>query len=438
MEKMLDLVLKSVDEAEILSVMTQSTLVRYDGGVFNDIVNRDLKEFSLRVIHDGRLGNTCGTNYDVASELTEKALLSAKYGQKVNFHFPVEPGTARQSFDPDLACQGPEELLVMADEIIGKTATMAPDMHLKLHVQKTVKHTRLINSNGKDETYQQTLLDIGVTGLLKGSKEGVNRTYISGKLSKFPDEKLEELIREYKLTEKICTVPTKKMSVLFTPRCMWAILHRFKEGINGESILKGTSPLTKKMGEKIFPSVFNIVDDPTLDYFPHTSPIDDEGVPTKKKYLIENGVLKNFLFDLSAGARYGCGSSGNGYKRGLWTASIDMSPAPNISTMSLAEGNHSYSELISSMKEGVIADYLVGAHSGNIILGDLSANIGIGFYVKDGEIAGRAMDSMIAGNIYKFFDNIRMIGTEPGLDEFSYSYYSPHLLFDDINVSGKG
>ncbi|HPZ06484.1 MAG TPA: metallopeptidase TldD-related protein [Candidatus Eremiobacteraeota bacterium] len=436
MEKMLELVLKKVDEAEILSVMTQSSLIRYDAGKLNDIINRDVQEFSLRVIHKGRLGNTCGNSYDIATELVDKALLSAKYGQKVDFHFPSESGDTRQIFDAEMASLGPEELLVIADEIIEKTLSLAPHMHVNLQMQKTVKHTRLINSNGKDNNYQQTLLDISVTGLLKGSKEGVNRCHISGKLSPFPDAKIKELVREYSLIEKHCSVPTKRMAVMFTPRCIWALLHRFKEAINGESILKGTSPLTKKLGEKIFPSVFTIIDDPTLEYFPHTSPIDDEGTPTKKKFLIEEGVLKNFLFDLSTGSRYGNGSSGNGYKRGFWSSSIDMSPTPNTSTMVLLPGDNK--ELISGMKEGIIADYLVGAHSGNVLLGDLSVNVGIGFYVKNGEILGRAMDSMIAGNIYKLFENIQMIGAEPELDEFSSSYYTPPLLFNDISVSGKG
>ena len=54
-------------------------------GALNNIVNRDLKEFSLRVIKDGRMGSTCGTSYDNSDELINRALLSAKYGEKSGF-----------------------------------------------------------------------------------------------------------------------------------------------------------------------------------------------------------------------------------------------------------------------------------------------------------------------------------------------------------------
>jgi len=190
--------------------------------------------------------------------------------------------------------------------------------------------------------------------------------------------------------------------------------------------------------EKIFPETFNILDDPTLEFFPHSSPIDEEGVPTKKKYIVKDGILKSFLFDLYTGSKYGTGSTGNGFKRSLFTSSIFMSPSPHFTTLVIEPGDNTYEEMIAGMKEGVIADYLVGAHSGNVLSGDLSANIGIGFYVKNGEIAGRAMDSMISGNIYKFFHNIKMIGKTPVLDSFNHCQFCPHLLFEDMNVSGAG
>jgi len=438
MEKMLEETLKKAGDGEIFSVMTQSSLIRYDGGTLNNIINRDLKEFSLRVIKDGRMGTTCGTSYDNSEELIKRALFSARYGQEVKFKFPSESGEKRELFDPELAYLGPEELIQIGDEIIKKALDMESDMSIKLEIEKTVEHKRVMNSSGKDEQFQSTLLNISVTSLLKGSKEGVNRSYCSGKLRPFPDSQIKELVDEYRLTEKPCEIPTKKMSVIFTPRAMWALFYRLKEGISGANIVKSTSPLTKKLNEKIFPEIFNILDDPTLEFFPHSSPIDEEGVPTKKKYIVKDGILKSFLFDLYTGSKYGTGSTGNGFKRSLFTSSIFMSPSPHFTTLVIEPGDNTYEEMIAGMKEGVIADYLVGAHSGNVLSGDLSANIGIGFYVKNGEIAGRAMDSMISGNIYKFFHNIKMIGKTPVLDSFNHCQFCPHLLFEDMNVSGAG
>ena len=356
----------------------------------------------------------------------------------MDFKFPSENGDKRELFDPEMAHLGPEELIQIGDEIVEKTIDLNPSIPVNLEIQKTVEHKRVMNSSGKDEQFQSTFLNISLTGLFKGSKEGVNRSYSSGKLIPFPEYKIKSMVKEYELSENFCSIPTKKMPVIFTPRAMWALFYRLKEGISGPNIIRGTSPLTKKLGEKIFPETFNILDDPTLEFFPHSSPIDDEGVPTKKKYIIEKGVLKNFLFDLSTGAKHGTGSTGNGFKRSLFTSSISMSPSPNLTTLVVEPGEHGYMDMIASMDEGIIADYLVGAHSGNVLHGDLSANIGIGFYVKDGQIAGRAMDSMLAGNIYDFFHNIKLIGNSPILDSFNHSQYCPPLLFEDISISGAG
>ncbi|MEW6215947.1 MAG: DNA gyrase modulator, partial [Nitrospirota bacterium] len=124
MEKILKYAMTKVDEAEILSNMTQSSLLRYENGQLIDIINRDLSEFSLRVIKDGRLGSTCGTSYENYENLMDKALFSAKYGNKVDFRFPSEKGEHHQMFDPELASLGPEELLQIGDDIITKARKM--------------------------------------------------------------------------------------------------------------------------------------------------------------------------------------------------------------------------------------------------------------------------------------------------------------------------
>ncbi len=95
-------------------------------------------------------------------------------------------------------------------------------------------------------------------------------------------------------------------------------------------------------------------------------------------------------------------------------------------------GDLSVKEQIESIDEGLICEDLLGAHSGNIIAGQFSMNVGMGFYVKDGKILGRAVDTMISGNIYDVFKNIHSISKER-----NYSL-KPWILFNEIQVAGKG
>ena len=83
--------------------------------------------------------------------------------------------------------------------------------------------------------------------------------------------------------------------------------------------------------------------------------------------------------------------------------------------------------------EGLVVNDVIGFHSGNILQGHYSMNVGIGFYVKNGKTLGRAVDTMIAGNIYEDFYQLTGMTETP---EYNPIAYSPDILIDNISVSG--
>jgi PmbA protein len=204
-------------------------------------------------------------------------------------------------------------------------------------------------------------------------------------------------------------------------------------GVNGENWVRDLSPLKKKMEESIFPECVSLDDDPTLPWAPGSTPYDDEGVQTRKKPIIDHGVLKNFIFDLETGAESGKGSSGNGFKKDMWGKGIEMTPVPRFTNLSMHPGTMPYKEMIRSMEEGIVVNDVIGFHTGNMMIGEFSMNVGIGSYVKNGKPVGRAMDTMIAGNIYEDFHNIRALGT---VVEYNPQAYTPDILFGSMSVSG--
>ncbi len=92
--------------------------------------------------------------------------------------------------------------------------------------------------------------------------------------------------------------------------------------------------------------------------------------------------------------------------------------------------------MVSGVKEGVLVDQVMGAWAGNILSGDFSANIHLGYKIENGQIVGRVKDTMVAGNVFEVFKNsVEAIGKESSW--VGGSLKLPALLLSSISVSSK-
>ena len=89
--------------------------------------------------------------------------------------------------------------------------------------------------------------------------------------------------------------------------------------------------------------------------------------------------------------------------------------------------------MIRSMKRGLLVQQVLGAGQSNVIAGEFSVNIDLGFLVENGEIVGRVKDCMIAGNVYDAFNHIAAVGSE---SEFRGSTRTPAIHFESLTVAG--
>jgi len=175
---------------------------------------------------------------------------------------------------------------------------------------------------------------------------------------------------------------------------------------NGKTVLKGASPIGDKLGQPVFDKQLWLWDDPTISYRPGSRPSDDEGIPSQRTPLIEQGGVTNFLYDLQTAALAHTQSTGNG-RRGHGGL-----PAPSPSAFVIKPGNTTFDEMVNDIKEGLIIEQLMGAEQGNILGGDFSGNVLLGYKVESGKIVGRVKDTMVSGNIYQLLKQITAIGSE--------------------------
>ncbi len=225
------------------------------------------------------------------------------------------------------------------------------------------------------------------------------------------------------------------MKVLFLPETLYVLLWRIAYATSAESIYRNASPAVNKIGKKIFHEDFTLINDPLNEDFGPARAFDDEATPTQMLPIIENGVLKNFYYDLNYAQKMNKKSSGNGFKTGRWESEkIAIKPGPALEHLFITPGKASFSEILSSIDQGIIVAGALGAHSGNIPNGDFSIGLAPGLYVKDGRIVGRLKDAMVAGNIYEVLQNVIAVENRvyPGMVG-----YFPAILFDNVNVASR-
>jgi PmbA protein len=273
------------------------------------------------------------------------------------------------------------------------------DSLLGAGISRSVSRNELVNSAGTSLSEESTAFSLGVHGQLvrgtdilwAGDGFGWKKREID------QDAVADKAIELFRLAEKTAKVRSGEMPVIFTPEGMNVLLLALRLGFNGKNVVLGASPLAGKEGETVADRRFSLSDDPLLDYAGGTAAYDGEGVPHRATALVENGSVKNFLYDLDTAGRGGTRSTGNG---------IGCGPTNLV----VAPGDKDCEEMVKETREGLIVHNVIGLGQGNPLSGEFSVNVNLGYKIENGEVTGRVKNTMIAGNTYEALKNIDCIG----------------------------
>jgi len=211
------------------------------------------------------------------------------------------------------------------------------------------------------------------------------------------------------------------------------LLSTFCAIFSADLIQKGFSLLGDKMNTQIAPEYFSIHDDAITDRSMTAIPFDSEGVATKNKTLVKNGVLIGILHNRKTAAKAGTQSTGNGFRSG-YRGSVSVGPT----NLYIEPGEKDLAALLSQAGSGLYIKELAGLHAGaNIVSGDFSLSCE-GYVIENGKI-GRAVDQVtLADNFYLLLNKIVAVGSDLYFDPPSDagSIGSPSLLISDAAISG--
>ena len=226
------------------------------------------------------------------------------------------------------------------------------------------------------------------------------------------------------------SVESGNYPIVIKNEAMVSLLSTFAGVFSADSAQKGLSLLKDKEGEIIASSKVSLVDDPHLEDGLATVGFDDEGVATKKTYLIKDGKLETLLHNLKTAYKAGVKSTGNGFK-GSYASPISVSPT----NFYIEPGKNDFEEIVSSIDKGLIICDFAGLHSGaNSITGDFSL-AAKGFYIESGKKTFPVEQITIAGNFFDMLKNIDEVGSDLLFPMSSVG--SPSVKVSGLSVAGE-
>ena len=423
-ERALELAMKAARAAEITHRVSRESSAEYEDDKLKRVNASQTAEFRVRVIVADRLGGSSATSPDQLEAAVARAIELAAFGSEAEFDFPGPAAAAEvKTYDAEVERISREELVAAGAEMRGRIKAYRPEIKVTAEAGWSVSDGRLVNSSGLDISARSSDHVVYVSGMLVRGTDMLFAGHFRQwrKRGEVAAGLADAAIELFRKAERTASVSSKEMPVIFTPRGMQVLLLPLTLGINGKNVLKGDSPLARRLGERIAAKGFSLSDDATIDYAPHSAPYDEEGVPRRRNAVIQDGLLNCFLYDLETAAKAGTASTGNG-------------PGCGTSNLVVAPGEASFEELVRSTTEGIVVENVLGLGQSNAINGDFSVNIALGYKVENGEIVGRVKDTMIAGNVYDALPRIEAVGSEP---EWFASTCSPAVKVAGLSVVAK-
>ena len=393
---------------------------------------------NLRVIQGGRVGVAGSTAAASApDDLVARALASAALGETVELAFPSPAPLPPLTTFVDRAAHASLDVLIGIGQ--GLVEALARDgCQVNVTLEREVAETRIANTAGTDATYRATAVGLSAdVWRISGESDDVLALGDACEGTDLPSAHdtrrvADSLNRRLDLALKITEAPAGALPVVFTPAGLSAVLLPLTQALSGKAVLQGISPLGARVGELVFDRALSLTDDPLVPGRAFSRPVDDEGVPSAARRLVQGGVVREFIYDLETAARAGTTSTGHG-RRGIFTK-----PTAAYTNLVVEGGDEGDPDLggglLGEITDGLLVDELIGVGQGNVSGGAFSHPVALAYRVCRGEIVGRVKGAAVAGNSY---DLLRRIGGF-GRDRRWYGNRStPSILLYDVSVARR-
>lgn len=222
---------------------------------------------------------------------------------------------------------------------------------------------------------------------------------------------------------------SRRLTVVLEPRITATLLSILAGTLNGEAVEKGRSLFANRVGEQVAIDGLTVVDDPTNPDAYGAARYDAEGLACRRNLLIEDGVLKGFLYNTYAANRAKTRSTASAVRAGFKSG-----PGVGARAISVVPGTLSPEQILAQVGEGLLVQSISGVHSGvNPISGDFSVGAE-GMLVHGGALSEPVREITIASTIQRLLRGIVAVGSD--VERLPSSAMGLTLAVDDVSMSG--
>ena len=209
---------------------------------------------------------------------------------------------------------------------------------------------------------------------------------------------------------------TRECPVLFRADVAPSLLRSLFGAIRGHAVYRKSTFLLDRVGTQVFPDWVQISEDPLRPRGQASAPFDNEGVATRQRDLVSDGVLQGYLLDSYAARKLGLRSTGN---------------AGGVRNARIADSGQSFEALLREMGRGLVVTELMGQGT-NPVTGDYSRGAA-GFWVEDGEIRYPVEEITVAGNLKDMYRQLLAVGSD---NDVPGSIDTGSWLIENMTVAG--
>jgi len=374
--------------------------------------------YGVRALKDDKVGFAYCVKEDGVEKAVAEAASVSRFSKRSGFSFPGKAECPEvEIYDGNISDIDAQEL----GGILGQLRDGASRYSEKTKVMLTVStgETKVENSAGFLAGYRDSSISIYVE-VMDGTGFGFYSnafTYLPKNFTAMGEEAAE--------MAKSMRMPLKpeagEYNVIMEPEATNDLLDVLLPSLLGDWKRRGISKLSGSRGKKVFSGKFSLYDDGTLNGT-GGRPFDDEGTPSRKIPLVENGVLANFAYDRENAALEGAEKDGN-------CSRTEYSTMPGTGYSNIVVGTGDYAD-IGEIGRALIVKSLHGTHTANRISGDFGVEVNSAF-LSDGKERIPVRGFMLTGNIFNIFKNI--VGIEKRAKEMG-SFYCPRIAFEKMRV----
>ncbi|MFX0201690.1 MAG: TldD/PmbA family protein [Candidatus Hodarchaeota archaeon] len=300
----------------------------------------------------------------------------------------------------------------------------------------------ILNTNGVEQATTATKLSLSFECSAKEGDNTTNafaETYTPNHKFSVNLEDVAKKARDDALFQlKVKQIKTAVMDVILGPYAVREIFGWvLAPALLGHNVLKKASPFVDKEGKKIASEGLSLTDRGLNPMAFYPAGFDDEGTPRRNVNVVENGILKTFLYDATSAKEAGKQSTGNSGRFSIYDRRSYVYP-PSCATHDLTvhKGDTKLEEMIADVKRGIYLVYPIGAHSGNIASGSFNVAPYVCFLIEGGEVAGGVKKFLFTSTTPEVLKKINQISKKVEQTGFEWNHQmsSPHIKIEKIKI----